>query len=207
LKEKSVRRRTTAESLLCVGKGENTNPVGVLLTVRSQKKKVREKSKGGKRHKQQGNTHTICLDHATDEVVDLVLTVAGIAAHNEAVTLLDETATRGVELEGPEEGVSLLEVRADGVDLVDEVLHADEAVLAEGLLDDLVGGDGDALAGDLGETALVDELADGLEVGIAVGDVGLDKTEHHDGGLVEADKDTVEDLAQTEEAEDLACAG
>ena len=151
--------------------------------------------------------HNMHLDHATDKVVDLVLTVAGIATHNETVTLLDKTTARGVELEGPEEGVGLLEVRANSVDLVDKVLHADDAVLAKSALDDLVGGKRDALAGDLAETTLVDELADALEVGIAVGDEGLDKTEHHDGGLVETDKDTVEDLTQTEETEDLACAG
>ena len=114
-------------------------------------------------------------------------------------------ATGGVgELEGPEEVVGLLEVGADSDDLVDEILHADDAVLAEALLDDGVVSKSDALLVDLAVTALVDELADGLEVGVAVGDVGLDDLEHLKGGLGELDEDAVVDLEQTEELQDFA---
>lgn len=117
-------------------------------------------------------------------------------------------ATSGVaELEGPEEVGGLLEVGADGVDLVDEVLHADDAELAEVLLDDGVVGEGDALLVDLSVTALVDELADGLEVGVTVGDPGLDALDHLRGGLGDADEDTVVDLEETEELHDLAGLG
>lgn len=114
-------------------------------------------------------------------------------------------ATSGVgELEGPKEVVGLLEVGTDGVDLVDQVLHADNAVLAELLLDDLVVGEGNTLGIDLTVTALVDKLADGLEVGVTVGDVGVDNGQHLLGGLGETDEDTVVDLDQTEELQDLA---
>lgn len=41
-----------------------------------------------------------------------------------------EAASRRGELEGPEEVAGLLEVGANSVDLVDEVLHADNAELA-----------------------------------------------------------------------------
>lgn len=71
-------------------------------------------------------------------------------------------------LERPEEVGGGLEVGADGEDLVDEVLNADDAVLAEHLLNLGVLADGDALAVDLGIAALVDELLDGLQVGEAV---------------------------------------
>ena len=40
---------------------------------------------------------------------------------------------RGGQLDRPEEVGGLLEVRADRVDLVDEVLHADDAILAQHL--------------------------------------------------------------------------
>ena len=69
----------------------------------------------------------------------------------------------------PEEVRDLLEVRADGGDLVDNVLDGDDAVLSEGTLDDSVGGKGDALLVDLAVSTLVDELADGLEVGLSAG--------------------------------------
>jgi len=42
------------------------------------------------------------------------------------------------ELEGPEEVGDLLEVGTDGVDLVDDILNADNAELSEAVLDDLV---------------------------------------------------------------------
>ena len=108
------------------------------------------------------------------------------------------------ELEWPQEVAGLLEVGADGVNLVDQVLHADDAVLAERLLDDLVVCQGDALLVDLAVTALVDQLAHGLEVGVAIGDVGLHDFEHLGGGLSQADEDAVVDLEETEELEDLA---
>lgn len=79
-------------------------------------------------------------------------------------SLLALESTSGVrELEGPEEVGGLLEVRADGGNLVHQVLNALDAVLAERVLDDLVRGDRDALAVDLGETALVDKVAHSLD--------------------------------------------
>lgn len=118
-----------------------------------------------------------------------------------------ETTVGVGELEGPEEVGGLLEVGADGVDLVDKILNADDAVLAEVLFDDLVVGEGEALAVDLAVTALVDELTDGLEVGVTVGDVGVDDGEHLSGSLVQADKDTVVDLEKTQQLQDLAGLG
>ena len=64
----------------------------------------------------------------------------------------------------------MLEVGAHSVDLVDEIFHADDTVLAEVLLDDGVVGEGDALLVDLAVSALVDQLTDGLEVRFATGD-------------------------------------
>lgn len=61
----------------------------------------------------------------------------------------------------------LLEVRSSGGDLVDDILDRDDSVLSESALDDGVGGQGDALLVDLAVSALVDELADGLEVGLS----------------------------------------
>lgn len=122
--------------------------------------------------------------------------------------LLALETTVGVrELEGPEEVGDGLEVGAAGGDLVNDVLDREDAVLAEALLDDLVVVDGETLAVDLGVTTLVDEVTDGLEVGGTVGDVRLNKLKHLRGGLGQADKDTVVDLEETEELQDLAGLG
>lgn len=138
----------------------------------------------------------------------MLLTVAKVTTLDVVLELAGTEATSGVgELEGPEEVGGLLEVGANGVDLVDQVLHADDAELAEVLLDEAVVGEGNALLVDLSVSTLVDELADGLEVGVAVGDEGLDDLEHLDGGLGQADEDTVVDLEETEELEGLALLG
>ena len=80
-------------------------------------------------------------------------------------------------------------------------------MLAERFLNNGVVGQGDALLVDLAVAALVDELADGLQVGLAVGDVGLDETEHLLGGPGDLDKDTVVDLQEAEELQDFAGLG
>ncbi len=115
-----------------------------------------------------------------------------------------ETTSWVAELEWPQKVGGLFEVGANSEDLVDQVLHADNAVLAEVLLDDGVVGKSNALLVDLSVSTLVDELADGLEVGVTVGNPWLDDLEHLEGGLGHANKDTVVDLEKAEELEDLA---
>ena len=148
------------------------------------------------------------LVHLADETVDGLLAVAEVTALDEVLELAGTEATVGVgQLEGPEEVGGLLEVGADGVDLVNEILHADNAVLAEVLLNDGVVSQGNALLVDLSVSTLVDQLLDGLQVGVAVGDPGLDNLEHLSGGLGDPDEDAVVDLEETEKLEDLAGLG
>lgn len=148
------------------------------------------------------------LVHLADEGVDVVLTVAKVTTLDEVLELPGAEATSGVgKLEGPEEVAGLLEVGANGVDLVDQVLNADNAELAEVLLNDGVVGKSNALLVNLAVTALVDELTDGLEVGVTVGDVGLNDLQHLSGSLGKLDEDTVVDLEKTEELEGLALLG
>ena len=148
------------------------------------------------------------LVHLADESVDVLLTVTSVTTLDEVLDLAGVEATVGVgELEGPQEVVGLLEVGANGVDLVNQVFHADNAVLAEVLLNDLVVGKSNALLVDLSVATLVDELTDSLEVGVTVGDVGVDNSQHLLGGLGETDEDTVVDLEQTEKLQDLTGLG
>ncbi len=148
------------------------------------------------------------LVHLPNEGVDVLLTVAKVTALNEVLELAGAEAAVGVaELEGPQEVGGLLEVGADGQDLVDEILHADDAVLAKVLLDDGVVGEGDALAVDLAISALVDELLDALQVGVAISNPRLDDLDHLRSGLGDADEDAVVDLEETEELKDLARLG
>jgi hypothetical protein len=95
--------------------------------------------------------HQSGLVHACDELVDEVLTVTEVTALDEVLELPGvETTSGGGQLEWPKEVAGLLEVGANSVDLMDQVLDADNAELAEVLLDELVVGDGKALLVDHG---------------------------------------------------------
>lgn len=107
------------------------------------------------------------------------------------------------ELEGPEEITRLLEIGADGKDLVDQVFHADDAKLAQRIFDELVVCERYTLLVDFAVAALVDKFAHGFDGWEAVGDVRLDKSEHFRGGFGEADEDAVVDLEESQELEDF----
>ena len=115
-----------------------------------------------------------------------------------------ETSSRVAQLERPQEIARLLEVGSDGENLMNQVLHTHDTVLPQMIFNDLVIGKRDPLLVDLAIAALVDEFADGLEVGIAVGDVGFDDFEHLRRGFCEADEDAIVDLEETEELEGLS---
>jgi hypothetical protein len=103
------------------------------------------------------------LVHLLNQSIDVLFTIAQVTALNEMLELPCLPATSGIaQLERPEEAVSLFEVRSDGEDLVDQVLHAHDAVLAKALLDDGVIRERNALFVDLAIATLVDELSDGL---------------------------------------------
>ncbi len=136
-----------------------------------------------------------------------MLAVARGTTLDEVAALLGEAALGRGELEGPEELVDLLEVLADSEDLVDDVLDGEHISLAELVLNNLVISQGEALTIDLAVAALVHELADGLEVGVAPRNVGRDEVEHLQHRLRDAHKDAVVHLAQTQQLQDLAHLG
>jgi hypothetical protein len=145
------------------------------------------------------------LVHLSDQGVDVLLTVTVVTTLDEVLEFPSVEATVGVgQLEGPQEVAGLLEVGADGKDLVDQVFHAHDAVFAQSVLDQLVVGESNALLVDLSIATLVDELTDGLEVGIAVSDIRVDNGQHLLGGLGQFDEDTTVDLQEAEQLEDLA---
>ena len=136
------------------------------------------------------------------------LTISEISSLDEMSKLaLVETSSWVGQLEWPEEVGGLLEVWTDSEDLVDKILDTDDTKLAEGSLNKGVVGESNALLVDLSVSTLVDELADGLEVGVSVGDERLNDLQHLAGSLGKADEDTVVDLEETEELEGLALLG
>jgi len=148
------------------------------------------------------------LVHLSDQSVDLVFPISEITTLHEMSELSCTESTGWVaELEWPQEVGSLLEVGTNGEDLVDQVLHADNAVLAKAVFNNGVIGKSNSLLVDLSISALVDELAGGLKVRISVRDPWLDNFEHLESGLGHANKDTIVDLKKAEKLEDLARLG
>ena len=115
------------------------------------------------------------------------------------VKLLLASTERRRKLEWPAEVSSGLEVRAGGVKFVNEVFQTDDVHGTEAVLDD-----GNALLVDLGESALAQKRADGGEARAPACDERFDQAEHGDGNGVQLNEDSVMDLTQTEELQNLA---
>ena len=98
------------------------------------------------------------------------------------------------QLEWPQKVACLLEVGPHSEDLMDQVLHTHDTVLSKVVLNNLVIGKGNSLLVYLAIATLVNELADSLEVGITVGDIGLDYFEHLNSSFRETNEDTIIDL-------------
>lgn len=146
--------------------------------------------------------------HSLNQFVDLVLSVAPDATIVVRMSLLSEALLGRVELEGPEEVVDLLEVGSNGGDFVDKILNAGNTVLlSKDVLNDGVVSQGDSRAVDLSEASLVNELGNGSLRGVAIGDVGLDSSEHVDGGLVKLHEHTVVQLSKSQQLHDLLALG
>lgn len=67
------------------------------------------------------------LYHAPQKVVNFVLAATKVTAVNKVVVLLSPTAVWCVQLEVPQEVIGLLEMRSNGDDLVDQILHTNDA--------------------------------------------------------------------------------
>jgi hypothetical protein len=119
----------------------------------------------------------MALVHALNKFVDVVFTVTSITTFGEVGALVLHAALGTGQLEGPQKLVDNLELVPASVDLVNDIFHADDTMLAEVLLDDSVGSDRETVSTNLGKTTLVDKLADSLEGRVAIGDVGLDQKE------------------------------
>jgi len=122
------------------------------------------------------------------------------------VRLLTPSASRVVQLEVPKEIVRHFEVGSNGEDFVNEILHADDSELAQSLLDDFVR-KGASSSLQLSVSALVDEFADGLEVGIAPGDVRIGDSQHTQRRLVQLNKSGVVDLTESKQLQNLSDSG
>ena len=147
------------------------------------------------------------LQHSGGKSVDELFSGTLVTAGEELVSLGFEASSGGIELEGPKEGVGLLEVGSASPDFVDQVFDAVDVEFAQRLGDEAVIVEGDSLSVDLSVSSLVDELSDGGVGGGAESDPRLDLAEHVLSGLVVANEGGVVQLAKSEKSEDLLLLG
>jgi len=147
------------------------------------------------------------LVHSLDELVDLVLSVTSVSSLDVMVSQSGPSSRGGAQLEGPQKFVGLCEVGSNSEDLVDKILNTDDVVSSESLLDQGVLSQRKSLSLELGISSLVDEGSDGGQVGVSVGNVGLNQSEHLSGGSSQSDEGSVVDLSQSEELQDLSGLG
>jgi len=143
------------------------------------------------------------LVHFLDQIVDVFLSVAKVTALDEVVGDLPPATSWARKFDWVQVVVSGLEVIADGVDFVHQVLDAVDAQVTHGLLDDVVVANLDSLTVDLDGASLVDHVLDGLLGWVAPSDEWIADSKHLDAGLVESDEDGVSDLSKSEELKGL----
>ena len=102
------------------------------------------------------------------------------------------------ELERPDKVVGLFKVLAASMQLVDQILHADDVLFAEGALDDSIVGQGNPLFIDFPESSGIHQIADGLFTGIPVSDIRLHPSQHVDGGFIQFYQNCVVQLPQSQ---------
>lgn len=137
----------------------------------------------------------------------LSVTPVTTASLMESVSLGYEAASGGGELEGPESSVDLLEFRTNSVDLVDDILGTVDTQMSELLGDEGVVSEGDSGSIDLEVTSLVDELANRGQRRVSEGNIRSDSSEHLRNWTVHLQENTVVELLESEELQDLSWLG
>jgi len=141
----------------------------------------------------------IDLEHSSNQSVDFFFSISPISTFLEGVSFVAESALRGVELEGPEEVVGLLKVRAAGDEFLDKVLNRSNTESAQTSFNDFVGSEGDSLLVDFSVTSLVDQIVDDLFGGITESNIRLNFLKHIQSGSVYSDQSGVVDLSESEQ--------
>ena len=144
------------------------------------------------------------LKHLLDKLVDLVSLLTASTTFVEVIQLLTvKSASWRSELHWPQKVGDSLEVRTNSEDFVNDIFNALDTMLSQTSLDNSVGAERNSLTVNLAVAALVDKVADRLQTWVTIGDEWFDQSEHLDGGSIDANEDTVVDLAQAEKLQDL----
>lgn len=149
--------------------------------------------------------HRMDLDHSVDQTIDQVLSVTPVTSAGlvETVSLSNKSTLGGAHLEGPQEAIDFLEVWTNSVDLVDDILDSVNTELSEVIGNGGVVRERNSASVDLQETSLVDELSDGSEGWVSESAVWGDSSEHLSHWTVYLEENTVVQLLESEQLQDL----
>lgn len=86
---------------------------------------------------------------------------------------------------------------------MNDILDALKAEVTKASLDYFIGAEWNALTRYLGKSALVDDILDGLERWVTVSNERLNKAKHLDGGTIDSDENTIVDLSQPKQLQNL----
>lgn len=100
--------------------------------------------------------YSVCSQHAPHDLADQAPAVAVVALLHEVPLLHSEAALRVAQFERPQKVRRRAEVLPRGVDLVHQVLDADDSLLAQRLFDHFVVCDRYTPPCDFGVSALID---------------------------------------------------
>merc|ERR1719322_898329 len=103
---------------------------------------------------------TTNLNHFSQELINLVFSVAKVTTLNKVVGLLSPSSGWSVQLEWPQEIGGVFEIRTNCYDLMDQIFNTDDSHLAELALNDVIGGDWSTVSINLDKSTLVDQVTD-----------------------------------------------
>lgn len=146
------------------------------------------------------------LVHGLDQLVDEFFTVTERTTLDEVLELSwDTPTTRWVrQLEWPQEVVSLLEVRTDSNDFVNQVIDGQDTVLTQVSFNDRVVRQWNSLLVDLSVTSLVDQLSNGRVRWVTVSNVWFNQLQQFRSSLGDLNESTRVDLVQSQQLQDLS---
>ena len=99
--------------------------------------------------------------HLSNEVVDVSFPITKVTTLYIVLEFPCPPTASGIgELEGPKEVAGLLEIGTSGNNFVDEILNAENVILAKVFLDDGVVAEGDALLVNFAVTSFVNQFTD-----------------------------------------------
>ena len=107
------------------------------------------------------------LVHLSDQAIDVILPVSMVTAFNKVCSLLSISTASIAQFEWPQEIIGFLEMLSNGEDLVDKILHTDDAILAKALLNDGIVSKGRPSLFNFAKSSFVDQFSHTLQIRIS----------------------------------------